>query len=59
MGPVSVLVIAIAYHISIHVFNGKEIAAFIVLIRYASFGPGDLRDFADVIIAASLIGIIE
>ena len=25
---------------------------FIVLIRYASFGPGDLRDHADVVIAA-------
>ena len=25
---------------------------FIVLIRYASFGPGDLRDFADVVVAA-------
>ena len=43
MGPVSVLVIAIAYHISIHVFNGKEIAAFIVLIRYASFAPEGRR----------------
>ena len=58
-GPVSVLVVGIAYHIPVHVFNGKEIPAFIVLIRYASFGPGDLRDFADVVIAASLIGIIE